>query len=277
MKKNDDHAPYLISDYLCDRYLFVYQYRFGGVVLKITMSRRDDILKRKQAYEDAYNQQGQEYNEYRKDTSSILDKLSDLVRSKIGDTSLNLKVRAEDGFKGLSVSINNGDNPHDDQALNWNWEVNLTKDGEVEKDSGSWSGLSAITSSQLENLKESVRVLEILNNIDWVNVLNVELPKYEDYVKTEVPKKENFDQQLLEEDIKDAIAEGKLIKGHGYKYYNQRATVFYHVLKETPKQYDVQEIYEDDVADEAKWPGSYRVPKETFMQLISKPLQTVEV
>lgn len=263
---------------MCDRYLIVYQYRFGGATLKITMSRRDDILKRKQAYDDAYSKQRNEYNEYRKDTAKVLRSLEDIVRSKVGQTSLILNINAEQGImEDISVNVSNGNNPHDDQALNWNWSVSLTSEGEVKKDSGSWSGLSAVTPAQIENLKESVRVLEILNNIDWVNVLNVELPKYEDYVKTKLPKNENFDQQLLEEDVKDAIAEGKLIKGHGYKYYNSRATVFYHVLRETPKQYTVQEIHEDDVSDEARWPSSYRVPKETFMQLITKPLQTVEV
>ena len=256
----------------------MYQYRFGGATLKITMNRRDDILKRKQTYEDAYTRRRSEHTEYTKMRYSALNRLTELVKSKIGDTSLNLNVSSDQQFGGqITVTVNNGNNPHDEQALNWNWSVSLTAEGEIKKDSGSWSGLSAITSQHLENLKESVRVLEILNNIDWVNILNVELPQYDDYVKTQLPENEDFDQQLLEEDVKDAIVEGKLIKGHGYKYYNSRATVFYHVLRETPKQYTVQEIHEDDVSDEARWPSSYRVPKETFMQLITKPLQTVEV
>lgn len=242
------------------------------------MSRRDDILKRKQAYEDAYSRRRSEHTAYTKMRYSVLNKLTELVKSKIGDTSLNLNVSSDQDFGGqITVTVNNGNNPHDEQALNWNWSVSLTPEGEIKRDSGSWSGLSAITPQHLENLKESVRVLEILNNIDWANILNVELPQYDDYVKTQLPENEDFDQQLLEEDVKDAIAEGKLIKGHGYKYYNSRATVFYHVLKETPKQYTVEEINEDDVADESRWPMSYRIPKETFMQLISKPLQTVEV
>lgn len=241
------------------------------------MSRRDDILKRKQAYEDAYSRRRSEHTGYTKMRYSVLNKLTELVKSKIGDTSLNLNVSSDQDFGGqITVTVNNGNNPHDEQALNWNWSVSLTPEGEIKRDSGSWSGLSAITPQHLENLKESVRVLEILNNIDWANILNVELPQYDDYVKTQLPENEDFDQQLLEEDVKDAIAEGKLIKGHGYKYYNSRATVFYHVLKETPKQYTVEEINEDDVSDESRWP-SYRIPKETFMQLISTPLQTVEV
>lgn len=171
------------------------------------MSRRDDILKRKQAYEDAYSRRRSEHTGYTKMRYSVLNKLTELVKSKIGDTSLNLNVSSDQDFGGqITVTVNNGNNPHDEQALNWNWSVSLTPEGEIKRDSGSWSGLSAITPQHLENLKESVRV-----------------------------------------------------------------------LKETPKQYTVEEINEDDVSDESRWPMSYRIPKETFMQLISTPLQTVEV
>lgn len=247
-------------------------------MLKITMSRRDDILKRKQAYDDAYSKREQEYNQYRDDMQFVLNNLVDIIKSKIGDTLLDLNVYVNMVFGGgIEATVNNGDNPHDDQALNWRWSVVLTRDGEVKKDSGSWSGLSAVTPEQINNLKESVRILEILNSIDWGHVLQVELPKYEDYMKTEIPEHENFEDQLFEEDLQDAIADGKLIKGHGYRYYNRNATVFYHVINESPTQYTVEEIHEDYVSDQARWPDSYRIKKDTFKTLLDKPIKTVEV
>lgn len=242
------------------------------------MSRRDDILKRKRAYEDAYSRRTSENTEYTKMLYSVLNKLTELVKSKIGDTSLNLNVSSDHDFRDqITVTVNNGNNPHDEQALNWNWSVSLTPEGEIKRDSGSWSGLSAITPQHLENLKESVRVLEILNNIDWANILNVELPQYDDYVKTQLPENEDFDHQLLEEDVKDAIAEGKLIKGHGYKYYNHRAVVFYHILKENPKSFTVQEIYEDDLSDESRWPAPYTIQKDKLYSVVDNPINTAEV
>lgn len=247
-------------------------------MLKITMSRRDDILKRKQAYDDAYTRRKSEHTEYMKMRYSVLNKLTELVKSKIGDSSLNLNVYSDQQFGGLiTVIVNNGTNPHDEQALNWNWSVSLTAEGEIKKDSGSWSGLSAITAEQIQNLKESVRVIEILNNLDWKTLLNVELPDYNDYVTSEYPKNENFNQQLLEADVLDAMDDGLLIKGHGYKYYNSRAVVFYHILKENPKSFTVQEIHEDDLSDESRWPDPYTIQKDKLYSIIDNPIKTAEV
>ena len=242
------------------------------------MARRDDILRRKQAYDDAVNKQKEERNQYRKAEWDVMKGVEELVLQKIGKTSLNLDVSVDRAWRtGLEVRINNGNNPHDDQALNWNWQAKITDDGDVKKDSGSWSGLSAITSEQIANLKESVRVIEILNNLDWKNLLTVELPNYSDYIKTELPEQENFDQQLVEADVEDAAEQGLLIKGHGYKWYAPRATVFYNVLNMTDKSFRVQEVYEDDLSDESRWGSPYTIRKDKFFEVIDKPIKTAEV
>lgn len=242
------------------------------------MARRDDILRRKQAYDDAVNKQKEERNQYRKAEWDVMKGVEELVLQKIGKTSLNLDVSVDRAWgTGLEVRINNGNNPHDDQALNWNWQAQMTDDGDVKKDSGSWSGLSAITSEQIANLKESVRVIEILNNLDWKNLLTVELPNYSDYIKTELPEQENFDQQLVEADVEDAVEQGLLIRGHGYKLYGQRAVVFYNVISMTDKSFRVQEIYEDDLSDESRWGSPYTIRKDKFFEVIDKPVVTAEV
>lgn len=242
------------------------------------MARRDDILRRKQAYDDAVNKQKEERNQYRKAEWDVMKGVEELVLQKIGKTSLNLDVSVDRAWRtGLEVRINNGNNPHDDQALNWNWQAKITDDGDVKKDSGSWSGLSAITSEQIANLKESVRVIEVLNNLDWKNLLTVELPNYSDYIKTELPEQENFDQQLVEADVEDAAEQGLLIKGHGYKMYAPRATVFYNVLNMTDKSFRVQEVHEDDLSDESRWGSPYTIRKDKFFEVIDKPIKTAEV
>ena len=246
--------------------------------MKITTARRDDILRRKQAYDDAVNKQNEERKQYRNAEWDVMKGVEELVMHKIGKTSLNLDVSVDRAWRdGLEVRINNGNNPHDDQALNWNWQVQMTDDGDVKKDSGSWSGLSAITSEQIANLKESVRVIEILNNLDWKNLLTVELPNYSDYIKTELPEQENFDQQLVEADVEDAAEQGLLIKGHGYKMYAPRATVFYNVLNMTDKSFRVQEVHEDDLSDESRWGSPYTIRKDKFFEVIDKPIKTAEV
>ena len=153
----------------------------------------------------------------------------------------------------------------------------MTDEGDIKKESGSWSGLSATTPEQIANLKESVRVIEILNNLDWNELLTVEFPNFDDYVKTEVPERENFEEQLLEADVEDAAEQGLLIKGHGYKWYAPRATVFYNVLNMTDKSFRVQEVYEDDLSDESIWGSPYTIRKDKFFEVIDKPIKTAEV
>lgn len=241
------------------------------------MAKRDDILRRKQAWENLRNKSREEYDQYENARDSVFEALQAIVKDKIGSTSLSLNIRASKNHGGTSVHVDNGDNPHDEQALNWKWNVTLSDEGEIEKDSGSWSGLSAITPEQIDNLKESVRIIEILNNLDWGKILNVELPRYKDYVKTEVPQRENFEEQLLEADIEDAAEQGLLIKGHGYKMYAPRATVFYNVLNMTDKSFRVQEIYEDYLSDESRWGDPYTIRKDKFFEVIDKPIKTAEV
>ena len=241
------------------------------------MSKRDDILRRKQAWENLRNKSREEYDQYENARDSVFEILQAIVKDRIGSTSLSLNIRASKNRGGASVHVDNGDNPHGEQALNWQWNVTLSDEGEITKDSGSWSGLSATTPEQVDNLKESVRIIEILNNLDWGKILNVELPRYTDYVKTEVPERENFEQQLLEADVEDAAEQGLLIKGHGYKLYTPRATVFYNVLNMTDKSFRVQEVYEDDLSDESRWGSPYTIRKDKFFEVIDNPIKTAEV
>lgn len=247
--------------------------------MKITMARRDDVLRRQQEYDDKRSKHDSEVQSFRAAEYSVMQNLENLIRSKIGDTSIDLKVipRSGLGSNKIEVSINNGDNPYDGQALSWNYDVKLNMDGDVTKESGSWSGLSATTPDQIDNLKESIRIIEILNNLDWNTLLQVELPNYSDYVKTTYPKRENFANALLEADVLDAMDQGLLVKGRGYKYYSGRAVVFYHILKANASSFVVQEIHEDNLSDKAKWPDPYRFPKDRFLKLIDNPIQTVEV
>lgn len=241
------------------------------------MAKRDDILRRKQAWENLENKSREEYDQYENARDSVFEAIQAIVKDKIGSTSLSLNIRASKNRGGTSVHVDNGDSPHDEQALNWQWNVTLSDEGEIEKDSGSWSGLSATTPEQIDNLKESVRIIEILNNLDWGKILNVELPRYKDYVKTEVPQRENFEEQLLEADIEDAAEQGLLIKGHGYKMYVPRATVFYNVLNMTAKSFRVQEVHEDYLSDESRWGDPYTIRKDKFFEVIDKPIKTAEV
>ena len=110
----------------------------------------------------------------------------------------------------------------DDTALSWSYKAALSSDGEVIKETNSWSGLKAVTESQMQSLTETLEALKYLNSIDWKVLLNKTLPNYKDYRKTDVSKyagrnTPNFDRMLIEADIEDAISKPTLLKGSVYR------------------------------------------------------------
>lgn len=251
---------------------------------KVTASRRDEVLKQKAEYDAEYDAQldklESQNRAYRQAERAVCSGIENVVRDKIGNTSLELRIRCQPDIGDmLSVTVDNGDNPHDSQALNWTWSVKIADDGEIKKESGSWSGLTAISIDNIENLKESIRILEILNNIDWGTVLNVELPDWGEYVTERHPgNRKSFNRELDYADVEDAMNAGLGIKGHGYKYYRDTAPVIYKIIRQTDTQYLVQEIHEDDIGNESEYSAPYRVNKPKFVtELIRRPFTTVQL
>lgn len=251
--------------------------------MRIVCSRRDDILKAKAEHEEYQQRQREQYDAFAKAQIAITDGIKAIVEDKIGPTTLDLLIDAGVSYSDMiQISVSDESNvTGGNKALSWRWSVHLDKSGDVVKDSSSWSGMNATTPEHIKSLKEVLRVLEVLNDIDWKNVLNVELPKYEDYVdSTPSPHAgRDFKNELFEADIEEAIGADVLLKGHGYKYYKSGATVGYKILSETPAQYNVLEVslFNDNMMRQDLQGSSYRVKKSTFMQLLNHPLEIVEV
>lgn len=218
--------------------------------MKITCNRRDDILKRKQEYEsDRAKRQAkydEEYKAWRDEEYGRGQSLEKAVIRAIGRTPLDLTIDVGMSFgTGYRIRVSDEDNKFDgDKALSWTWEVSLDKDGDVKKESSSWSGMKAVSAANLSNLKEIVRVLEILNNIDFKAMLNrVTPPNPDDYITVSNPKYEtapNFDEELMEVDVEDCIGTRKGILGTYSKYY--RGDVYHFIMKQTPSSYTVWDI-----------------------------------
>lgn len=179
-----------------------------------------------------------------------------------------------DNGRSWRVSVNNGDRTGDGQALHWNYDVELDDNGNVVKDTGSWSGLQVTNQQEVDNLKESVRVIEILNNIDWKSILSHSIPQYEDYVTKKRPAMKHFDYEYFEADVEDAIDAGYAIKGQGNKVYMPSASVWYYVINSTPTMYTVVET---DSLDNIDTDYAYRIKKDTLMKLVDSPVVTAEV
>ena len=253
--------------------------------MKITASKRDDILRRKAEYLEDYNQRKLKYDEqhsrYNHAYREVLRGVETQVSELLSDVNLDLSIHADTSFdEGIYVEVQDQHLHDKDKSLSWSWEARLTKDGTVKKESSSWSGLNAVSEANIADLEEIVKALKILNSIPWENVLNKVLPKYENYVTESDPRYDrsipNFDQELLEADIEDAMENGYFIVGSGYKYFSPRATVVYRVISESAKQYTVEEIFASDLGDESRYPDAYRINKDKFFKVIKQPIEVIK-
>lgn len=273
--------------------------------MKILASRRDEILKERtkwQAERDAaYALRDQEDAEFNKAEYAITGPIKEDIEHMLQSyRSLTFDVSVERDFGSIltvRVSCNENNKFSDDTALSWSYKAALSSDGEVIKETNSWSGLKAVTESQMQSLAETLEALKYLNSIDWKVLLNKTLPNYKDYRKTDTSKytgsnAPNFDRMLLEADIEDAISKPTLLKGgnslnsHGYPIGES----YYMILRETPSQYEVIQIpgYEisDNILDdkdalksivEQYKPFSYRLRKDNLIRLLNKPIEYLEV
>lgn len=272
--------------------------------MKITASRRDDILRRKSAYEQEYQDRkarhdAQEKN-YRLAEEAMEDGIIQVIQDKLGNLAEGLSIRITYRFRNIAVDVDNEtEKGNEDVSLRWNWTVYLDKDGNIVKDSGSWSGLQAVTSEQIRHLRHCIDQIEALNNIDWVEILQVEVPKYSEYVTEDNPAydrdKPNFDKELLEADVEECIGKDLLIA-------DKNGKIYYLLIGETPTQYKIKEYgnYNNMIIDYEgflkkyrenggtnTYPGTlaeyiatngydYRMKKDKFLDLIKNPVTVIE-
>lgn len=267
--------------------------------MKIFASRRDEILRQKAEWEAerdaAYALRDQEDDEFAKAEYAIFDPIKENLEHMLQQyRSLTFDVSVGRDFGSIlaaRISCNENNKFSDDSALSWSYKATLSEDGEVIKETSSWSGLKAVTESQMQSLTETLEALKYLNSIDWKVLLDKTLPNYKDYYKTDTSKYRNapdFDRMLLEADIEEAIGKSVLLKGasgldnRGYP----RGESYYMVLKETSTQYEVVKIPGYEISDdkdalksvvEHYKPYSYRLRKDNLIQLLSKPIEYLEV
>ena len=232
----------------------------------IVANRLDDVIRQEQEfnaklapYEEKYEKQ---MEAYRKAGRAIDHEIEDSILQKIGPTDLDLQVRVDpryhDGEYEVRIEANTN---HSDptKALSWNWSAKIDN-GELSFDSGSWSGLKAVTPEQIDDLEESVRVLRILLNMDWEILLrrNPEELAYDRWVDRENSKqlytlkgqKPDFSQMKREAQIADLIGTNKIIKVSGLPDDNYRGGYYngyIKLLSESPSAYNVMFIPRYDV------------------------------
>lgn len=270
--------------------------------MKITCTKREDIIKQREAYEAdraarqaRHDEQERKYDEAE---DAITSAVANEIKSQLSKYSvLHFDVEVDRNnwrLPGLRIRVlcNERNLFDDDTALAWNYDVKLDESGNVNKESSSWSGLKATTKAQLESLTQTLDALKYLNSVDWATLLNKELPKYADYVTESDPRYDrdvpNFDYMLMEADIEECIGKDILLKGYSSidQQGHEAGSAYYMILKETPSQYQVVRIpgyvvnnegY--DLKDVVKRGKNYpeRMRKDKLIQLLNQPIETLEV
>lgn len=269
--------------------------------MKITCSKRDEILKKKEEWEAkrdaAFKQEQADEQSFYEAENAVTSVVKDEIMKELGKyTSLHFDVDVDRGRyrrPGLRIYIRcNETNRSDSDALAWDYLAEFNEDGEVEKQTSSWSGLKATTEAQLESLEETLEALRYLNSVDWARLLDKQLPNWKDYMTTDTTEYRNgpnFKQMLLEADIEDLIGKDILISGSasvdekGRKY----GKLYYMILRQTPSQYEVISIPGYVINDERtdirevieknKGKYSYRIKKSKLFDLIDQPIEALEV
>lgn len=278
--------------------------------MKITVtaaSRREEILQRKAEYDAKKSRNDaildEQHSRFRLAQDEVFASVEDAIRTELGDNIGELRIDVDTAFgAGLRVQIGNdngGPRRSDDASLTWRWTAMLQKDGQVKKESSSWSGLNAVTMDQIEDLKKSVQQLEIINTMDWKSLLDVTLPNWKDYVTEEgiedIGPRPNFEQELIDADLEDALVDAVVIKAREGRFYS--GDVYFKLLKDSGSQYTVIELPArmiDTILEKGSYPygdrtfesiksvidyfegNTYRIRKSTLTNSIYKPVQFVE-
>lgn len=254
--------------------------------------RREEILKRKAIYDnykaERDRKENEAYNRYREAEDKVQNEIISKIKSYLGDTSNAVSIICRSFYDREIEVVVKVDNS---AALIWTWSICLNRDNSITKESNSWSGFNATTTEHIKSLKQSVQILEILNNIDWETIL-IEgreiYPKYKDYqVKYEdeedAPKFEKFDTLLRELDIEEIIANNQIFRSKDQSYYT-------YIVKETPKQYQTiyiqqsllkyyieQNMSMDQIIKLVKERYIARIAKEKLLSKLNYPLEKINI
>lgn len=218
--------------------------------MKITASRKDDVLRRKAEYDAqraAYESDHKErWSRYRTAERDVLDPIQEYLKTELSKFNLlNFRIVVDTEFGGIEVRINCDCDSlfKASSALSWHYTVNLSEEGELEQESGSWSGLQAVTAEQMESLKQTVQALEFINSIDWKQLLTVELPDYDKYMEgmTKNPEFHDFTDELDQAEIEDVLGTDTFLL---VRDLDQREQVWVRFVSESSKYYKIQDISE---------------------------------
>ena len=270
-------------------------------MMTIKETRADDIRAAKQKwdsdFEKAYTNYDKMEYDYDMAIETVMEQVETKIRAELSVTDDDLLEITADAYGGkfggkyrTGIKYKYGAPFDKKSALNWHIDIYLNDDGEVQKETGSWSGLEVQTPELLEDLKYSVNLIEKIMNLDYQKIImdaeNVR-PNRDDYITMKRPNRSDrpdFDRQIKEATIEDIIGTNTIISGSAVPSSGYRAVSgWYKILGQTAKRYKVTFVPDrrGTLTNQELKDGldrfEFQVNKDTLYQYIGDNFETKEL
>jgi len=221
----------------------------------IVSSRKDDLIKEKQQWQMKYDARKQLYRDQERKYDEARwawnDNIVALIKKEFSsyiDKLPYLEIFADYGWKRVEIRFKYADylsaDEREDVCLRWSYEIRLNENGELKRESNSWSGFDATTSAQLDDLMNSANFLKAIVDYDWAPLLKEakeSYPDYNKYIGIKDPsydpdyKDPGYDKMIREAELEEAVGKDIWIQGDNGK-------TWYKIVSETPKFYNIAKI-----------------------------------
>lgn len=272
-------------------------------MVTIKETRVDDIRAAQQKWDSDFEKASDDYRkmEYDYDMAleDVMEQVEEQIKSELGindDNLLEVDVDAYGGKWGskykTGIKYKYGAPFDKKSALNWHIDIYLNSNGEVQKETGSWSGLEVHTPELLKDLKYSVNLIEKIMNLDYQKIImdaENARPNRDDYVVDKRPnykERPDFSKQIKEATIEDIIGTDTIISGSAVPSSGYRTVSgWYKILGQTAKRYKVSFVPDrtgtltnQDLKNEFnKGYNEFQVNKDTLYQYIGDNFETKEL
>lgn len=223
-------------------------------LLEYDRIRRREIDQQAQKYNVERDAKKNEYDAQMGNYRRVVMDIEDNVRSNLEQVLpysdlIDIKVSRDynwsSGAPYLSVKISYDLNKTKNQSLAWSYSVGLDKDDNVKKESGSWSGLNAVTQEQLDDLEKSIEILKKLNIIDWESIVKTDVPSVKDYVTAKTLPEKDFTFEQFNADLEDFVGQDVIFISKYLNSENFYGSRYGYIIKRlTNKRVEYVPIYD---------------------------------
>ena len=223
-------------------------------LLEYDRIRRREIDQQAQKYNVERDAKKNEYDAQMGNYRRVVHNIEDNVRSNLEqvlpysdliDINVSRDYNWSSGAPYLSVKISYDLNKTKNQSLAWSYSVGLDRDGNIKKESNSWSGLNAVTQEQLDDLEKSIEILKKLNIIDWESIVKTDVPSVIDYVTTKTLAEKDFTFEQFNADLEDFVGQDVIFISKYLKSENYYGSRYGYIIKRlTNKRVEYVPIYD---------------------------------